>query len=335
MCFAGFQLLAGCTSLSKSQLTEINQFGRLTRDFSAGPAKVTATLSAIQGQNQLFQSAIIQDPEKHLASVTAIYRFTQESAKRDARIALLLQIVGDYGQKLVRLTADLQSLQLDTAAQSLGTNLDNLLDKYNAAEPSHTVPTGIGALFGHLISFGGGLYIHDRQAKGAKEFVSRGDTIIGTMALRLLHLLEDKEGDNLTDRLAHEREVVDRNYKAYLAVDNEPIRLYVKTDTLYRKNRFRRNDLMAKKDTVITGALKAWRSNAMDADSLYLKLLGNLDAAEILRRQCITAVAGMRTAHHKLLEDLQQKKDLKELYTELRDYGNSVSKMYSTFKKIK
>ena len=318
-----------CASLTKSQLDEVNQFGGATKTFAAYPAKVMSTLVDVHTQNQYFEVGIIVDPNLHRQHVDSIYKWIQTSAKRDEDIALLFQIIGDYGQKLVHLTSNAATLQLDTAAQSFGGNLDSLLTKFNSFEPKHKVPTGYAAVISEVISFGGNIYVHDRQAKGAKAFVTKGDTLIAMMATKLEQYLSADNINSVKTGISMERRDLVHNYTAYLASDNELINLYYKIDKHGGK------DSLSKKDTVITGTLKAWRSSGMGADSLYIKLLTNLDADETLRQQCLAAVENLRKAHHKLMLDLQEKKNLKEVYGEFVDYGASLHQMHSTSSKIK
>jgi len=133
-----------CASLTKSQLVEVNQFAQLTKCFSAYPQRVFTTLNDVRVKEQFFQAGTIQNPQKHQLSVLRIDTFKKTGAKLNEEAGLAFQILNDYGQKLVRLTADVYALQLDTASQSLGTNLDNLIGKYNSLAPQHAVPTGYG-----------------------------------------------------------------------------------------------------------------------------------------------------------------------------------------------
>ncbi len=334
MLLIGAYLLSSCASLSKSQLNEVNQFGQSAKVFSAFPQKVMTTLVEVHTQNQYFQIGIIDSAEIHRRSVDSLYDWIAKSAKGDTAIGLTYQIIGDYGQKLVHLTSDIHTLQLDTAAQSFGTNLDDLATKFNSIEPGHKVPTGWGALIGEFITAGGNIYIQDRQAKGAKAFVAKGDTLISAITDKIEQVLQSEDFISVKSRISQERKHLVRNYTRFLQSNNELIKVYLKTD-VYKKDKAGKLEIAGKKDTVVTGSVRAWRSSGIGADSLYLKLLFNLDQTEILRQQCVTAIVNLRKAHHKLLEDLQKKKNLTEVYTEMQQYGNSLNQMYSTFKKIK
>jgi hypothetical protein len=325
-----------CASLTKSQLAEVNAFGQNTKTFSAYPEKVISTLVDIHTQNQYFQVGMIVDAQLHEAQIDSIYSYMEHSANNNKLIGLVFQIISDYGQKLVHLTADVHSLQLDTAAQSFGANLDGLVGKFNTLEPQNKIPTGYGALIGKVITVGGNIYIHDRQAKGAKAFVAKGDTLIAAMSLELENYLDSDDRLSVKSAIARERKDLVRNYKNFLASNNELVKVNIQTYSLENhEDRRVKQYVLSKKDTVITGSLSAWRSSGMGADSLYLKLMADLDADETLRQQCLLAVKSLRKAHAKLLQDLQQKKDLKEVYIELQDYGTSINQMYSTYKKIK
>jgi len=323
-----------CASLTKSQLVEVNQFAQLTKCFSAYPQRVFTTLNDVRVKEQFFQAGTIQNPQKHQLSVLRIDTFKKTGAKLNEEAGLAFQILNDYGQKLVRLTADVYALQLDTASQSLGTNLDNLIGKYNSLAPQHAVPTGYGALIGQLVSFGGDMYIHDRQAKGTKEFVTRGDTLVGAMAATLEQFLTGNN-NSLKHSIVRERQNVDNNYLEFLMHSGEEVKITYQADTILKKDKFRKRDSLGKKDVTVTGQVFAWRASGIGADTLYINLLDNLDAAELLRIQCLDAVKCLRKAHHKLMEDLAQKKTLKEVYAELQGYSNAISQMNSTLKKIK
>jgi hypothetical protein len=312
-------LLNSCASLTKSQLNEVCQFGQLTKSFSVYPPQVIYTLNDVHEQQQLFLVNSIINPDKHLQGVMELYTYKKENEKINEQAAVAFSIIDDYAQKLIHLTADSHSRQLDTAAEGLGGNLDNLIDKYNALVPAHAVPTGIGALFGQVISLGGDMYIRSKQAEAAKMFVTKGDTVVGSMTITLQEYLAGRDGDfrSLKAMIARERATMRTNYLIYLKRDEEKI------------------VLMHNRDTAYTGKLSAWRAATFDADKLYIQLLNNLDADEQLRQQCLEALVCLRKAHRQLLNDLQQKKKLKEVYAELRAYGSSIGQMNAAYKKIK
>ncbi len=319
-----------CASLSKSQLDEVNQFGGATKTFAVYPAKLMSALVDVHTQNQYYQVGIIVDPNLHRQHLDSIYKWIQTSAKKDEEISLVFQIINDYGQKLVHLTSNAATLQLDTAAQSFGSNIDSLLTRFNSFEPQHKVPTGYAAIIGEVVTFGGQLiYTRPPGKRGQSFLLLKAIPLIGMMATKLEQYLSSDNVNSIKAGISRERKDLVHNYTAYLASDNELINLYYKIDKQGGK------DSVTKKDTVITGALKAWRSPGMGADSLYIKLLTNLDADETLRQQCLAAVESLRKAHHKLMLDLQEKKNLKDVYAELRDYGASLHQMHSTSSKIK
>ncbi len=312
-------IMSSCASLTKSQLTEVNAFGQLTKNFSSYPGKVIQTLNDVQGQQQLYQVNSQAKPDDHLESVTAVYEYIKNSAKMDSATDLAFRIVNGYGQNLVLLTSDSYGLQLDTAAQKFGTNLDSLAGQYNKLVPNHAIATGYGALVGELVAFAGNTYIKSQQAKAVRSFVTKADTLIGSMTITLEEFLAGKDGHSgkLKADIEKERKHIHDNFLIFLRSDKEAMILKKKNDTTY------------------TGTLAAWHASGFEADRLYIQLLQNLDATEELRQQCLTAVKNLRKAHHKLFVDLQQRKNLKEIYTELQDYGAAVGQMNATIKKIK
>lgn len=114
----------------------------------------------------------------HYNDIEKAYTHTKQDDLLTEKADLTFKIIDKYAQALVLLSADKHSKQLDTAAQSFGTNLDGLITKYNALDPHDQLPSNIGGAVAELLTLGGEQYIRVRQANEVKAFVTKADPMI-------------------------------------------------------------------------------------------------------------------------------------------------------------
>lgn len=344
--------LYGCACLTASQLKEVNAFGTLTKSFAAAPAKVLSAYNDAEVQKQLYFTNGMRNPTIRLQSLNQFYKNQQNKTALNKQADAAMQVLNDYGQKLAHLSADVHSKQLDTAVLAAGADLDNLISSYNTLVPAHKTPTGIGALVGQALAAAGDIYIRKKQADAVKMFVSKGDVLVTDIVAAIKDNLNDGSNGNksVKDLIADERKDLDGNYLRFMKNDKEDIKLYA-VDTL-TNNSIPINILSEESNgwhlvssdngkqkgapsKILSIELNDWRLGSFDADRLYLQCLTDLDTAEQLRQQCLTAADQLEAAHHQLLKDLQDKREIKDLYATLQSYASSVNQLYATYKKIK
>ncbi|HEY4323829.1 MAG TPA: hypothetical protein VGN20_07575 [Mucilaginibacter sp.] len=312
--------LSSCATLTKSQLNEVNAFGQLTSNFSAFPGTIVSNYNQVHRQTQIYRANSLAKPEAHVEAIAIANDFAKVTNPYEQKIDLSLKIVDQYAQGLILLTSNKHNKTLDTAATKFGTNLDGLVSTYNKIDPGAKLPTGIGAAVAAVITFGGDIYIRSKQAEDVKQVVPMGDVIIEKITINLLTFLgpiidtDRKEG--LAYMIRQERITIANNYIAYLRLNRDDISI----------DRDKEN---------FSGFIKHERFASISDDKDYLKMLQDLDGAELLRQQCVQAVIGLRKAHAKLLQDIQQKVTLKQFAQELQDYGSEVQTIYKTIKAIK
>jgi hypothetical protein len=313
-------LACSCASLTKSQLTEIQIFGQLTQNFSAYPGYVVSSYNTVHQQQQLFLANGLPTPAEHYNLIAEASDFKINSDFINPQIDLSLKIVDRYAQALILLTADRYSKALDTASKGLGLNLEKLIGSYNAVSRSTPLPTGIGGAIGQLISSGGNLYIRKKQAEEVRKIIPLADTIIAQMTNNILVLLNGQAGagqTNLPQLITLEKDNIARNYKRFLGLNREQISIRKGKDT-----------------TGYRGTIVSERFAGLEDDRECLRLLENLNYTEQLRLQCIEATKNLRKAHKKLLESVQQKKDIKEIVAEMQYYGEDQRKMHQIIRAI-
>ncbi|MES2063530.1 MAG: hypothetical protein V4456_16500 [Bacteroidota bacterium] len=315
--------LSACASLSKSQLNEVNGFGRLTKNFSAYPSKVVSSYNQAHQQIELYRANSLPTPDAHFEAILQANRFKQKSDLITPKIDLSLQIINQYAQALIALTADQHVAALDTASTGLGKHIEGLVDQYNALETEHPLPSGAGGVIGKLVSFGGGVYIRARQAKIVRQLVPEADPVIGILCDRLITFLEPPAATlpgrkSLQELIVYEQEQLKLNYTRFLGLNRDLVNLRYGRDT-----------------SRLTGSIVNQRFALLSDDKSCLQLMENLDQTETLRTQCITAIRDLRKVHSQLVKDLEKKKDIEELVAEVQYYRDHMQQLNTTLKAIK
>jgi hypothetical protein len=341
-------LLSRCASLTKSQLTEVNEFGSLTANFSTYPVGLYTSYLSIHEKALMYSANSITGPEDHYKSISSAYQLKKSLTAKNKELDLTIRIIDKYGQSLVYLTSPEHTAQLDTASKSLGSNLDGLIEQYNSINSAHPLPTGIGGAVSELVTLGGEQFIRSRQAKEVKEFVQKADPMITQLADAMLtHLkgpLKSPTGPPLTfpELIANERKEVHQDYVFFLGYNPLPDSITLRPESLkqvQKKSNGKEKSKTSFKDTagfpVYKGTIQNQRFATLANDQDCFQMLEDLDNLEILYNQTLTAIESLKKAHHKLLTDVREKKSLKEIAIEVQAYGGDVQNMYATLKAIK
>ncbi len=312
-----------CASLTKSQLTEVNAFGQLTQNFSAYPSKFILSFNTINEKEALFRANSRLEATIHFDEIDSAYARKKANDKFSDKANLTFKIIDKYAQGLVSLTADKHTKQMDTAVQGFGSNLDRLIGKYNAIDPKDQLPAGIGGAVTELIRLGGEQYIRSRQAIEVKLFVTRADPMIAKLTSNVLQILGDstknKNGkvSNFSDMITQLRSDLQTDYTAFLGKRVITISM--------KKN-------MQKLDST---SFINYHYATLDDDRECLQLLSDLNALQELLDNIKTATDNLARAHHKLLTDIDTKKSLLEVASELQAYGDNINDLKTAIEKIK
>jgi len=310
---------SGCATLSKSQLNEVNTFGQLTCNFSDYPGTIVSTYNRVHQLEEIYRANSLGQPEAHFNALLLASDFKKVTDPFSDKIDLSLKLIDQYAKGLILITSSKHTANLDTAAAKFGTNLDSLVSKFNKAEPSAHLATGIGAAIASVITFGGDFYIRRKQAEDVKAIVPTGDKLIEKTTEALLAFLgpvDGKDEKGLQYMISQEKVSIGNSYKAYLGLNRDEINI-------------------SKDSAKYKGYIKHERFADISNDKECLQMLQDLDAAEVLRKKCIEAVTNMRKAHLQLVKDIQTKLTLKEYAQELQDYGSDVKSIVNTISAIK
>ena len=298
-----FIFFCSCASLTKTQLTAVNQFAKTSENFSDYPGTIVEELAAVRLRSSVYAANSLGDAKSHISELDMAYDFKQHDALVSAKANITFKIIDKYAQSLLLLSSDKYANNLGTQAQAFGENIDSLVTIYNAMGDAQKVPAGLGSGIGQFITAGGRMYVRSRQAREVKKFVILADTLISVMTANLIEFLQSA---NLNVLIENESGDLSRNYLSYL-----------RSRTTLTEVRGRSDSSRMVADT------KSTVGNDLD----YLDIRASIDAVRELRDETIDATKKLRVAHRKLKETVTAKRKLTTTIVEIQDLYAEIRKM--------
>jgi hypothetical protein len=290
--FGVIWLLAGCATLTKTQIENVNQFAETTKNFSEYPSKIMEGMADIRFKRGVYYANSLSDPKIHIGELNNVYAQKKFDNKVAEKVDVTFKIIDKYAQSLALLSSDKYEKDLAEKAKAFGVNIDTLISLNNSIDGTTKVPVGIGDAVGQLIVMGGKQFTRVRQAKEIKKFVAMADTLIEAMTNNILDYLESK---NINELILNEEKEITRNYLSYLQ--------------------------------------QTPRATIQD-ELGYMELKAEVDEVRELQEQSIKATKKLRKAHAKLLENIREKKKLKNIIVELQDLYEDISSLKTTVEKL-
>lgn len=289
-------ILSACASLTKTQVESVNGFAKTARNFSDYPSTFMRLLFEVREKRGVFYAVSKSSSNENLNEVDAVLAEKKNDFAFTEQVDLSFKIIDQYAQALMLLSSDEHEKALAKESEKLGINLDKFVETYNKKYTAKKIPEGIGAAAGQLVLFAGKQYSRIRQAQYIKEFVAKGDSLIGVITGNLVQFMERTKIDAL---IQNEETGIREGYKFYLA------RLI---------------------------SLNCVPS--INDQSEYMRLKENMENVKTLRGQTIKATKDLRKAHAKLYEEIKKKKKLKETIEELSTLYEEVREIKSKIEEI-
>jgi len=302
--------MAACSTLTSTQIKAVNQFARTSTGFSAYPSKIMQGLAEVRAKRGVYYANSLDNPTLHITELDSIYSFKKQDFAISKKVDVTFKIIDKYAKSLLLLSSDKYEKSLDVQASHFGEDLDSLTSRYNSIDGAKRVPTGIGGAIGQLVAFGGKQYIRTRQAKEIKKFVPKADTLIAVMTDNLLEFLLST---NIDELIKNEEDGVNDSYLSYLR--------HIKTTS----------SLTSSKDTSM---LALNTKSTIQNDNEYLQLKTSVDGVKRLRQLTVAATRKLRNAHKKLLEALQQKRNLKTAIWEVQQLYDGIKDIKSAIEQV-
>ncbi len=192
-------LACSCATLTKSQIESVNQFGRMTENFSAFPGRIMAELADIRKCREVYYANSLSIPQNHIDILDSIHYNKVHGNALSEKADITFRIIDNYSDALSLLSSDKYINELKNHSENLGEDLDTLISHYNRIDKSARLPLGIGAAAGKFIQIGGRQFIRCRQAKEIKKYIPQADTLIAVMTGNLITFLKSGNIDQLID----------------------------------------------------------------------------------------------------------------------------------------
>lgn len=296
-----FLLLVTCCScavLTESQVKLVNGLAVVGDSVSAVPSVLFKELAAVRTERGLLYAASLTGAQARYHEINALAQAAADDEKLGPKADVYVTALNSYLRALRSISHPDRWKQHGTRMRALGRNLDSVLLQFNNLDwLEKDIPLEVAKLSGRYAGYVSENYMKTRQARAVKEFVTAGDTLVAQCTGALVELLKKAEVDEL---LRNEQEGLQDNYLAYLQrVEN-------------------------------SGQLPP-----LENDRLYLQLKANVAAASKVRDRCVTGLQSLRRAHGKLLSELEERKTITYLYSELQELNTLALSLQGLLTRLK
>ncbi|HXD94186.1 MAG TPA: hypothetical protein VNX01_13320 [Bacteroidia bacterium] len=191
-------ILGSCASLTKTQISAVNEFAQTSKKISVYPSKIIAVLNEIHIKNGIITASTYTD---NIVREKAILNVVQFKVKNDivtTKLNLSFQIIDKYAQSLLLISSDKHTKDIDSLASNFGAGIDSLISIYKSIDKETKIPDGFGAAIGKLISLSGKQYIKIKQANEIKKLIPQADVLLVSMTNNIDNYLSETATSLLT-----------------------------------------------------------------------------------------------------------------------------------------
>lgn len=291
-------VLAGCSTLSKSQLKKISSFA--TVQDSLLPAAIFQTLDDVRLERGLIYSASLTDTESRIHELNSLAEATVKQEKTSAKANVCFNILSSYASALKSLSADTRWKKYGTELRGIGRNIDSVAIAYNKLDWGTLYDPGMAKNLGKTSGYLTEQYMKRRQRRLVYDVLVTGDTIVATCCDALIAGFKSADFLELID---NEEEGLENDYRAYL-------------------------NSMQVLD----------RAPAADFDKVYLTEKAQIEKARQLRKKNISMLQSLKKAHAALVREMDKPRTYSEYSSDLIELNGQIhdlAEIYSTLKTAK
>lgn len=291
-------VLAGCSTLSKSQLKKISSFA--TVQDSLLPAAIFQTLDDVRLERGLIYSASLTDTESRIHELNSLAEATVKQEKTSAKANVCFNILSSYASALKSLSADTRWKKYGTELRGIGRNIDSVAIAYNKLDWGTLYDPGMAKNLGKTSGYLTEQYMKRRQRRLVYDVLVTGDTIVATCCDALIAGFKSADFLELID---NEEEGLENDYRAYL-------------------------NSMQVLD----------RAPAADCDRVYLTEKAQIEKARQLRKKNISMLQSLKKAHAALVREMDKPRTYSEYSSDLIELNGQIhdlAEIYSTLKTAK
>ena len=279
-------LMAGCSTLNKSQLKRINSFASAQDSIGTGPRAFFSILADVRQERGLIYAASLTDTETRIHELNAMAKAAVREGQASAKANICFDILSSYARALKSLSADTRWKQYGTELRGIGRNMDSLAIAYNKLDWGTIYEPGLGKELGKTGGYLTEQYMKRRQRKLVMDMLTVGDTIVTACCDALIASLKS---DQFTELIDNEEQGLESDYRAYL-------------------NSMRAQD----------------RFPEMAVDRTYLCQKAQIETARSLRRQSITMLQSLRKAHKALINEMDKSRSYSEISDDLFELNTQI-----------
>lgn len=291
-------ILAGCSTLSKSQLKRISSFAAVQD--SLLPAAIFQTLDDVRLERGLIYSASLTDTESRIHELNSLAEATVKQEKTSAKANVCFNILSSYASALKSLSADTRWKKYGTELRGIGRNIDSVAIAYNKLDWGTLYDPGMAKNLGKTSGYLTEQYMKRRQRRLVYDVLVTGDTIVATCCDALIAGFKSADFLELID---NEEEGLENDYRAYL-------------------------NSMQVLD----------RAPAADFDKVYLTEKAQIEKARQLRKKNISMLQSLKKAHAALVREMDKPRTYSEYSSDLIELNGQIhdlAEIYSTLKTAK
>lgn len=291
-------ILAGCSTLSKSQLKKISSFA--TVQDSLLPAAIFQTLDDVRLERGLIYSASLTDTESRIHELNSLAEAAVKQEKTSAKANVCFNILSSYASALKSLSADTRWKKYGTELRGIGRNIDSVAIAYNKLDWGTLYDPGMAKNLGKTSGYLTEQYMKRRQRRLVYDVLVTGDTIVATCCDALIAGFKSADFLELID---NEEEGLENDYRAYL-------------------------NSMQVLD----------RAPAADFDKVYLTEKAQIEKARQLRKKNISMLQSLKKAHAALVREMDKPRTYSEYSSDLIELNGQIhdlAEIYSTLKTAK
>jgi len=289
LCVAGCLFFGSCAVLTDSQVKNINAFAATTNAYSSYPSAVIKQYADLDQTLAIMKASDLRDFAHIRTQLARARSGFQDKMASAAQFDVSLQVIQKYGVLLAKLSRDNFVNDLHDPAKDLGENLDDAVALFNQKTGSH-LNASLGSEISQLILLVGQKLTRRKQTMALKQFVLEADPLIAAATANIVDVM------NKGVKELWRQDSADFEHLAGVLVEHS-----------------------TGGDPVPGISLGRYEASRWYYDQLTTYL-----DAEALRVQVVQAATSLRNAHGALAKNVEEKKDLKELIAETKQFITDV-----------
>lgn len=283
---------ASCSVLSEKQLQRIENLAIKADTLTSTPSAIFNTLAEIRLERGVFYAASLTTPQVRFDEIQAVAEGAIEDKKRAAKADVYIGILNSYFKALKSVAHTERWESVGREFRGLGRGIDSLIIEHNKLFGTD-IPEGVSKTAGKAFGYIGENINKFRQTKYVKEFVAFGDTLVAECTDSLTSILKSKTLGELID---NESAGLEANYKAYI---------YAMSQGGYPPQ--------------------------IAHDREYVALVEKMSSVRQIRNRAVSALRAVKNAHHKLLLELREEDQDKDVYEDFETLNRLFLEINDTF----